>query len=101
MERLGISKSDRCDPSRIVDIRQAMLNDLTEADESNKLTRVYVRIVFARDLQALWYLRCDAMTMLAKGVGESAASKRIATTTAMFNGLLPAAQKPRLAQLHH
>jgi hypothetical protein len=101
MSRLRRSRPKPGDKERILEIRQAMLDNLTEVSESHKLTRVYVRIVFAPDIQALWYLRCDMMTLLALRVGESVAAKRIEATTALFNGLMPTRQKSRLSQLHH
>jgi hypothetical protein len=101
MSRLRRSRPKPGDKERIMAIRQAMLDELTEVNERHKLTRVYVRIVFAPDIQALWYLRCDMMTLLAKQVGESVAAKRVANTTAMFNGLMPTRQQSRLSQLQH
>ncbi|MFZ4481159.1 MAG: hypothetical protein ACOYNZ_14830 [Rhodoferax sp.] len=101
MGLFGRSAPDMDAGSRIVGIRKAMLDEMADVSESNKLTRVYVRVYFAPDIQALWYLRCDVMTLLAMRVGESDACRRIATTTAMFNGLMPSTQKSRLSSLHH
>ena len=81
--------------SRIKDIRQAMLDTLVGLGESHQLARIWARVLYAPDIQALWYLRADVMTLLAGLLGESAAHSRIAAITIMFTGLLPAAQKPR------
>lgn len=81
--------------SRVKDIRQAMLDSLAVVGESQQITRVWARILYAPDIQALWYLRADLMTLLAGLLGESAAHARLATISDMFSGLLPAAQKSR------
>lgn len=101
MSRWRRSRPKPGDKDRILAIRQAMLRELIEVSESHKLTPVYVRIVFAPDIQSLWYLRCDMMALIAMEVGESAARKRVATTTELFSGLMPTRQKSRLSQLHH
>lgn len=86
--------------SRIKLIRQAMLDSLANLGESPLLTRVYARVLYATDIQALWYLRGDLMNLLADWNGESVAKTRLVVITSMFNGLLPAAQKPRPSRLH-
>ena len=86
--------------SRLVDIRQAMLDDLADVAASHQLTKVGARIRYAPDIQSLWYLRSDVMTLLAQRVGESAAARRVAATTAMFNGVLPSSQQSRPTRLH-
>lgn len=77
------------------EIRQAMLDCLAGLDESHQTARVWARVLYAVDLQALWYLRADVMTLLAGLLGETAAHARVATITHMFIGLLPAAQRSR------
>jgi hypothetical protein len=84
---------------RIKDIRQAMLDNLAGLGESHQIARIWARVLYAPDIQALWYLRADVMTLLAGLLGESAAHSRLATITPMFNGLLPAAQKSRPSRL--
>ena len=79
----------------IQEIRQAMLDCLAGLDESHQAARVWARVLYAADIQALWYLRPDVMTLLAGLLGEATAHARIATITHMFTGLLPAAQTSR------
>lgn len=86
--------------SRIGDIRQAMLDSLDGVAVSHQLTKVSARILYAPDVQSLWYLRGDVMTLLAEALGESVATTRVAIVTAKFSGLLPAAQKSRPTRLH-
>jgi len=72
---------------RLEEIRMAMLEELGfDAPEFAPTSR---RIQFAPDLQTLWYLRGDLMAVLAAKEGETAASRRIQTISAMFDGLLP------------
>jgi len=81
--------------SRIAAIRQAMLDHLTDLAASSRLTKMRARILYATDLQSLWYLRADIMTLLAEPLGESVATQRLEAITKLFDGLLPAAQKSR------
>lgn len=81
---------------RIQAVRQAMLSSLGHAPPSEEQSRVWGRVLYAQDIQTLWYLRSDVMTLLAQPLGESAARAHLGTITALFDGLLPAAQKARL-----
>lgn len=47
------------------------------------------RVLFAEDLQGLWYLRSDIMASISAIQGESVASQKIRQITNMFEGLLP------------
>lgn len=100
MSLLSESPSKPDAKSRIGDIRQAMLDSLDGVAASHQLTKVSARILYAPDVQSLWYLRGDVMTLLSETLGESAASARIVTISALFVGLLPAAQKSRPNRLH-
>lgn len=95
MSLFGESVPDLNHESRIKDIRQAMLDCLSGLGESHELARVWARILYAADIQALWYLRAEVMTLLAGLLGETAAHSHLASITNMFNGLLPAAQRSR------
>lgn len=86
--------------SRIKLIRQAMLDSLEDLGESSHMSRVQARVLYATDIQALWYLRGDLMNLLADVNGESAAKAHLVQITSMFNGLLPAAQKSRPSRFH-
>ena len=95
MSLFGESAPDLKPERRIKDIRQAMLDCLAGLGESNELARVWARVLYAADIQALWYLRSEMMTLLASLLGESSAHAHLAHITGMFNGLLPAAQASR------
>lgn len=86
--------------TRIKSIRQAMIESLPPLDECQNQSRLHARVLYATDIQALWYLRGDLMNVLADLHGESVAKMRLALITSMFNGLLPAAQKSRPSRLH-
>lgn len=60
--------------------------------------RIWGRVLYAADIQALWYLRSDLMTLLSHPLGETEARTRLAGVTALFTGLLPAAQKARVTR---
>ncbi|WP_157979279.1 hypothetical protein [Rhodoferax ferrireducens] len=99
MSLFGEPVRDPHPESRIKDIRQAMLDSLSGLSESHQLARVWARVLYAPDIQALWYLRSDMMTLLAGLLGESVAHARLAVITLMFTGLLPAAQMARPRRL--
>jgi len=87
--------------SRIAAIRQTMHDQLADVATSSQLVKMRTRILHAPDLQALWYLRADMMTLLAEALGEAVATKRLAAVTKLFDGLLPAAQKSRPHRVRH
>lgn len=95
----GESASDDVHGRRMEAIRQAMLDCLVGVGQQEELARVAGRVLWTRDIQSLWYLRSDVMTVLCRYIGECAARERIQTVTDMFHGLLPAAQKARLIRL--
>lgn len=101
MSLFGEPVPDPHPESRIKDIRQAMLDCLAGLNQSHQLARVWARVLYAPDIQALWYLRSDMMTLLAHLMGESVAHARLATITLMFSGLLPAAQMARPSRLRN
>lgn len=99
MSLFGEPVPDLSPESRIKEIRQAMLDSLVGLSESHQLTRVWARVLYAPDIQALWYLRTEMMILLASLLGESAAKTQLLTITDMFIGLLPSAQKSRPSRL--
>ena len=74
--------------SILEDIRESMLATLGTAGPQ-QFPHVTRRIRYANDVHALWYLRGDLMAALAAMHGEAEARRRIASVTAMFQGLLP------------
>ncbi len=84
---------------RIEDIRQAMLDSLGE-EGCASYPHVERRVLFAPDLQGLWYLRSDIMVAISSLQGESVANQRIRQITGMFEGLLPRGMVSRPAALN-
>ncbi len=80
--------SHKTEHGRVEDIRFAMLDLLGEAGV-NQYPTVARRIRLAGDAQDLWYVRADLMAALAGLHGEKRARKRMASISALFDGLLP------------
>ena len=74
-------------------IRQEMLDcmDLL-LDRRAERPTVWTRVQYADDIQSLWFLRSDVMHMLCDQCGETLATLKIDTLTALFRGLIPTAQ---------
>lgn len=87
------AKSAARKEDRMEDIRDAMLQELHDASED--YPHVLRRIRLATDIQTLWYLRGDSMSILAARHGENEAGRRMARITTMFHGLLPRGLSPR------
>lgn len=86
---LGFASSDEARTSvRIEDIRQAMLDALGK-EGCPSYPSIERRVLFAPDLQGLWYLRSDVMIALSSVHGEGVARQKIRHITSMFEGLLP------------
>lgn len=73
---------------RIEDIRQAMLDSLGD-EGCTSYPQIERRVLFAPDLQGLWYLRTDIMVAISSLQGEGVANQKIRLITRMFEGLLP------------
>lgn len=72
------------------DIREAMV-DLLGPAGARQFPNLVRCIRCAEDVQSLWYLRGDLMGAVAASRGEMIARDMIASITAQFQGLLPAA----------
>jgi hypothetical protein len=83
---------------RVQEVRQAMLDCFQGIPPSDDQENIRRRVLYAPDIQSLWYLRSGILTLLAHALGESEAHARLAKVTALFVGLLPAAQKPRISR---
>jgi hypothetical protein len=86
---LGISVPEKSHIGARVDhIRQAMLDSLgNEGCASHR--QIARRVLFARDLQGLWYLRSDVMAAISSLNGQSVANEKLRQITAMFEDVLP------------
>jgi hypothetical protein len=100
MGLFGDAAPNRNIGSRIIEIRQAMLDSLAAVADGPALAPILGRLRTASDVQTLWYLRGDVMVLLAGPLGEAAAKQRIAGITGMFDGLLPSSQKSRPSHLN-
>jgi len=72
-------------------IRKAML-DLLEETPHGSGSAIERRILFAADLDTLWYLRPDLLQVLAQASGEAAAHRRLSDITRLFDA---GASRPR------
>jgi hypothetical protein len=81
----------------IEDIRDSMLALIDDDAEKPHVTR---RIRYALDVQALWYLRGDLMSLLAGRHGETAARAKLAPINDMFENLLPQGLRSRPSPLN-
>lgn len=69
-------------------IQDAMVAAMRAAGVDLKGT-LALRIDAAPDLQALWYLRIELMTVLAAAQGEARAGSALEMISGLFDGLLP------------
>ena len=87
--------------STLESIRQIMLDTVDHADTGKSAAqkaRLHVRILSARDAQALWYLRSDLMQLLSTESGEVEAGNVLVGISALFEGLIPVGFYARPAQ---
>jgi hypothetical protein len=80
----------------IDDIREAMLALVDDDDDHPHVKR---RIRYSLDIQALWYLRGDLMSILAGKHGELAARAKLTAINEMFENLLPQGLRSRPSPL--
>ena len=69
-------------------IRNAMLQALMQAHGAHH-AGIERRVLFARDIDELWYARPDLMTALAASRGESLARQTLTEITLLFETRLP------------
>ncbi|OYU43792.1 MAG: hypothetical protein CFE44_16445 [Burkholderiales bacterium PBB4] len=60
---------------------------------------VQLRVSYANDIQDLWYIRGELMTILADLYGEAKAKAKILQISDMFKGLLPSGLSSRPSPL--
>ena len=87
--------SDSTMDNRCEDIREAMLAVLDQCGTDATTNTVSNRVCYARNIEALWYLRGAIMAQLTIAIGESQARDQLARITDMFKGYLPAGLGPR------
>lgn len=69
-------------------IRKAMLQTL-EQDSDGVNSAIERKLLFAHDIDQLWYARPDLMNALAASKGEAAASTSLAEITLLFETRVP------------
>jgi hypothetical protein len=82
---------------RTEQIRQFMVDCIKAGASLKDFPHIERRLLSARDVEALWYLRGDVLAALCDVLGEHAARRKLDEITSMFNGLLPRSMfsKPR------
>lgn len=60
---------------------------------------VRLRLSYANEIQDLWYLREDLMSVIAAIEGESVARSKLAQISPMFRGLMPRGMSARPSHL--
>ena len=77
------------------DVRQAMLQSPAGLAGS-EVARMNMRLRYAGDIEALWYLRTDLLSTLVPWLGEAKARWVMDQLTTQFQGQLPRALQPTL-----
>lgn len=81
--------------SRCEDIREAMLTLLDQCRPNSATEAVAKRVCYARNIEALWYLRSAVMLQVTLIAGEAEAHAQLVRITELFRGHLPAGLRPR------
>ena len=84
--------------SALDDIRQTML-ELMGDRCAQSFPVVHLRVMYASNVEDLWYLRGDVMSAIAALDGEAAARAKIAKVTSKFKGMLPCGLSSRPSTL--
>lgn len=81
------------------EVRRAMLQSLAGMTGC-EVARMNMRLRYAGDIEALWYLRTDLFSTLVPLQGEHGARGVIDQVTQLFQGQLPRALRPAQATPH-
>lgn len=65
-----------------------------------EVARMSIRVRYAPDIEALWYLRNDLLGILVSLHGEGAAGASLDQITQLFHGQLPTRTTARPARAH-
>lgn len=79
-------------------VREAML-DAMGASGASGYPLVRLRLSYANEIQDLWYLREDLMSVIAAIEGESVARSKLTQISQMFRGLMPRGMSTRPSRL--
>lgn len=86
--------------NRLENARDAMLDMLSEVLDGQVVRpAVWGRVLYARDIETLWYHRSDVMAVLSTHLGETTARARVAALAPMFKEMqlgrkTPAPKRP-------
>jgi hypothetical protein len=83
---------------RTEDIRAMMLNTLGEKGAAS-FSALRRRLMFASDLQGLWYLRSEWMGAISSLYGEREAAKELSKLNIQFEGMLSKGMESRPSPL--
>ena len=81
-------------------VRKAMLQTLSGL-AGCEVARMSMRLRYAADIEALWYLRSDLQGVLAPLRGTAAAQAEVERITHLFQGQLPTAPRPAHSHAPH
>ncbi len=76
---------------RLEELRLHMLDAVAPPRQLLRHATLVRKLLQARSIEALWYLRSDVMAALAGDHGEAQARRMLDALTALFSGLLPEA----------
>jgi len=77
---------------QLENIREEMLELMAQHLEGKAVRPpIWSKVLYAKDIQGLWYLRSDLMYFLSQHGGETVAAISVEKITLMFRGQIPAA----------
>ena len=86
------SRVDQQADGEIDDIREEMLGCIAPYVEGMaERPPVWSKLMYAQDMQALWYQRSEMMQILSEHCGETAAADTLERITLLFRDHIPAA----------
>ena len=87
------TRSDSEDERVLDDIREEMLGSIAPYVENQAVRPpVWAKVLYAEDIESLWYQRSDVMQILSEKEGEANAAETLERLTAMFRHHVPKAQ---------
>jgi len=88
-----LRETEKDSPQELERIRSGIVDCIASyMNDHNEQRAVWRKVLYAPDIQTLWYLRSDVMHLLSDHCGEPLASEKIQALTEMFRGHIPAAQ---------
>ncbi|MGE4243006.1 hypothetical protein [Ramlibacter sp.] len=91
--------TSRREAAQRLDAIRARMGELVRASGASAHKGLALRIQYAGDVQALWFMRSEVMAVLARSHGEQVARERLVALGEMFDGLLPEGLRSRPSPL--